>query len=322
MRARKTIVDDYLREVRPLFAPRADVSADASIGRGGLPVRSLAAARGGAGRSRPDAAGLCRDRVAWLLPRRRGRVGVLARRRRICCAASRAACGGSGGLPRRLVWDRQGGLHAGRDARRTRSRRCCGAARRRRGVLPRRATRRPRARSSGCRASWRRSFEPGRRVRQRARLPGAARRLVRRARQRAAAQDAACSGRSTGSSRSGGDGAAAVADAGYRPALGACASPPDPYLRFDTCDYSLDPRLVGRRVEAASARREVLAVALDTGELACRSPPLVRQAPHDHRARARPHARGACAQSARRAARADDEVERRRWPAYDALIPA
>jgi len=25
--------------------------------------------------------------------------------------------------------------------------------------------------------------------------------------------------------------------------------PPDPYLRFDSCDYSLDPGLVGRRVE-------------------------------------------------------------------------
>lgn len=46
--------------------------------------------------------------------------------------------------------------------------------------------------------------------------------------------------------------------------------PPDPYLRFDTCDYSLDPRLVGRRVEARVTEREVLAIALDTGELACR----------------------------------------------------
>jgi len=45
---------------------------------------------------------------------------------------------------------------------------------------------------------------------------------------------------------------------------------PDPYLRFDTCDYSLDPGLVGRRVEARVSDREVLAVALDTGELACR----------------------------------------------------
>jgi transposase len=46
--------------------------------------------------------------------------------------------------------------------------------------------------------------------------------------------------------------------------------PPDPYLRFDTCDYSLDPHLVGRRVEVRASQREVLAVCLDTGELACR----------------------------------------------------
>jgi hypothetical protein len=43
--------------------------------------------------------------------------------------------------------------------------------------------------------------------------------------------------------------------------------PPDPHLRFDTCDYSLDPRLVGRRVEARVSEREVRAVALDSGEL-------------------------------------------------------
>ncbi|HEV8054679.1 MAG TPA: hypothetical protein VGP30_07610, partial [Candidatus Limnocylindrales bacterium] len=42
--------------------------------------------------------------------------------------------------------------------------------------------------------------------------------------------------------------------------------PPDPHLRFDTCDYSLDPGLVGRRVEARVTEREVLAVALDSGE--------------------------------------------------------
>jgi transposase len=45
---------------------------------------------------------------------------------------------------------------------------------------------------------------------------------------------------------------------------------PDPYVRFDTCDYSLDPDLVGRRVEIRITDREVLAVALDSGELACR----------------------------------------------------
>jgi hypothetical protein len=46
--------------------------------------------------------------------------------------------------------------------------------------------------------------------------------------------------------------------------------PADPHLRFDTNDYSLDPNLVGRRVEVRASQREVIAVALDTGELACR----------------------------------------------------
>jgi len=46
--------------------------------------------------------------------------------------------------------------------------------------------------------------------------------------------------------------------------------PPDPFLRVDTNDYSLDPALVGRRVEARVSQSEVLAVALDTGEIACR----------------------------------------------------
>jgi transposase len=46
--------------------------------------------------------------------------------------------------------------------------------------------------------------------------------------------------------------------------------PPDPHLRFDTNDYSLDPNLVGRRVEVRVSHREIMAVALDTGELACR----------------------------------------------------
>jgi len=46
--------------------------------------------------------------------------------------------------------------------------------------------------------------------------------------------------------------------------------PPDPHVRFDTNDYSLDPNLVGRRVEVRVSQREVVAVALDSGELACR----------------------------------------------------
>jgi hypothetical protein len=44
--------------------------------------------------------------------------------------------------------------------------------------------------------------------------------------------------------------------------------PPDPHVRVDTNDYSLDPRLVGRRVEVRASQRQITAVALDTGELA------------------------------------------------------
>jgi transposase len=45
--------------------------------------------------------------------------------------------------------------------------------------------------------------------------------------------------------------------------------PPDPHLRVDTNDYSLDPALVGRRVEVRVDQREIRAVVLDTGEVAC-----------------------------------------------------
>lgn len=44
--------------------------------------------------------------------------------------------------------------------------------------------------------------------------------------------------------------------------------PPDPFLRIDTNDYSLDPALVGRKVEVQVDQRTVRAVVLDTGEVA------------------------------------------------------
>jgi hypothetical protein len=43
-----------------------------------------------------------------------------------------------------------------------------------------------------------------------------------------------------------------------------------PYVRVDRNDYSIDPRFAGRRVEVRVSQTEVTAVALDTGELACR----------------------------------------------------
>ena len=91
--------------------------------------------------------------------------------------------------------------------------------------------------------------------------------------------------------------------------------PADPYLRFDTNDYSLDPALAGRRVEVRVSQTEVTAVCLDTGELAARH--------------ARGHSRvtarsprsstpARCAQ--RRGEPAEPVVEQRPLAAYDALI--
>src|SRR4051812_32573540 len=91
---------------------------------------------------------------------------------------------------------------------------------------------------------------------------------------------------------------------------------PDPYVRVDSNDYSLDPRLVGRRVELRVSQRELLAVALDTGELACRH---VRSFARHRTITALEHAR---ALRELRGAPAEPEVETRPLARYDALIPA
>jgi transposase len=93
--------------------------------------------------------------------------------------------------------------------------------------------------------------------------------------------------------------------------------PPDPYLRFDTNDYSLDPGLAGRRVEARVTDREVLAVALDTGELACRHP---RSFAKHRTITALEHARTLKHQRHERRGSAEPHVEIRSLAAYDALI--
>jgi len=92
--------------------------------------------------------------------------------------------------------------------------------------------------------------------------------------------------------------------------------PPDPYVRVDTCDYSLDPRLVGRRVEVRVSQREVVAVCLDTAESACRHQ---RSFARHRTITALEHAR---ALRELRGAPAEPEVELRPLARYDALIPA
>jgi transposase len=95
--------------------------------------------------------------------------------------------------------------------------------------------------------------------------------------------------------------------------------PVQPFVRVDRNDYSIAPAFAGRRIEVRVSQREVLAVALDTGELACR-----------HR---RSFAGGVTIcdpahqnelerQRARRRGRHEVEVEIRPLARYDQLIPA
>jgi hypothetical protein len=93
--------------------------------------------------------------------------------------------------------------------------------------------------------------------------------------------------------------------------------PQQPYLRWDTNDYSIDPRFAGRRVELRVGQRELVAVALDTGEITAR---------HRHS-----FAKGlTCTDPAhqrelerlRGSRRREPTVETRPLARYDALIPA
>lgn len=95
--------------------------------------------------------------------------------------------------------------------------------------------------------------------------------------------------------------------------------PTQPYLRFDRNDYSLDPRYAGRRAEVTVTQREISATALDTGELVARhsrsfAGHLTFTDP-DHQAELE-RLRGV-----RKTGRFT-EVERRPLDRYDALIPA
>jgi transposase len=95
--------------------------------------------------------------------------------------------------------------------------------------------------------------------------------------------------------------------------------PAQPYLRFDTNDYSLDPRLAGRRVEVRISQRELIAVALDTGELCARH----RRSFAKHLTFTDPaHQAELDRLRGERRRPSEPEVEVRPLAHYDALIPA
>jgi transposase len=95
--------------------------------------------------------------------------------------------------------------------------------------------------------------------------------------------------------------------------------PPQPYLRFDTNDYSLDPRLAGRRVEVRIGQRQIGATALDTGAVAARH----RRSFAKHLTFTDPEHQAALdALRGTRRRGPEVEVELRPLARYDALIPA
>jgi transposase len=95
--------------------------------------------------------------------------------------------------------------------------------------------------------------------------------------------------------------------------------PAQPYLRIDRNDYSIDPRFVGSRIEVRVSQEHITAAALDTGELACRhrrmfAGGLTLTDPAHQTELER--------QRARRRQRHEVDVEIRPLSRYDQLIPA
>lgn len=95
--------------------------------------------------------------------------------------------------------------------------------------------------------------------------------------------------------------------------------PAQPYVRVDRNDYSIDPAFVGRRIEIRISQTEVTAALLDTGELAGRhrrsfAGGLTLTDPAHQTELER--------QRVRRRQRHEVEVEVRPLSRYDALIPA
>jgi len=95
--------------------------------------------------------------------------------------------------------------------------------------------------------------------------------------------------------------------------------PQQPYLRWDRNDYSIDPAFAGRRVEVRVSQTHITATVLDSGELACRHRRVFAggltftdPAHQTELERLR----------VRRRQRHDVDVEVRPLSRYDALIPA
>jgi hypothetical protein len=311
----KTILDDYLREVRPLFERRRTYQRT-TYRPGELlqfdlwePRSEIPVGHGQTRRGWVVTAELCWSRaIAGAL--------VFSKEWQDLAFGMTRCLARFGVLPEKLVWDREGAIHAGGGQPTDAFAGFCGALRVGWLILE---ARDPEAKGALERSHrfMRTNFEPGRsfaneldyqlqldgwcdkvnaRVHRTTRAVIAERLVAERERMRPLP--------------------ARMPDADRRFVV---RVPAQPYLRFDTSDYSLDPRLAGRRVEVRVSQSEITAVALDTGELACRHrrrfarhltfTDPVHQTELDRLRGERRHGR-------------DVEVELRPLARYDALIPA
>ncbi|MCP9491663.1 MAG: IS21 family transposase [Solirubrobacteraceae bacterium MAG38_C4-C5] len=309
--ASKTVVDDYLREVRPLFAP-APRTFQRTVYRPGeicqfdvwQPREEIAVGHGQARRGWVIVACLGYSRAG-------AGVLIFSTQTEDLLAGIAGCLERLGGLPRTLVWDRQAGIH-GHDGRPSEAfaafcgrlrvdwRFCEPADPQAKGAVER------------LQGYAETNFEPGRRfaneldfqdqldawfdrVNERTHKTLRARPVDRLAHELKAMASLP----------------AKLPDCDRRWTM---RVPPDPHLRVDTNAYSLEPALVGRRVEVCVAQRSVTAVALDTGEVACRHARVFAR----HRTiTALEHAR---ALRDGRSAPGETAVELRPLARYDALI--
>jgi hypothetical protein len=311
----KSIFDDYVREVRPrflvprtfqrtIYRPGELVQCDLWEPRELIPVGHGQLRRGWV-----VTAELCWSRVVagalvfsketpdvlWGLGRCLGRIGV---------------------LPEKLVWDREGAIHAGRGRPTDEFAAFCGQLGVGWIILE---ARDPQAKGVLERSHrfMRSNFEPGRRfanhldfqdqfdgwcgrvndrVHRTVRAVPAERLLEERSRMRPLPDR--------------------LPDMDRRQVV---RVPQQPYLRVDRNDYSLDPTFAGRRVELRVSQTDVTATVLDTAELACRH----RRVFAGGLAFTDPaHQTELERLRARRRQRHEIEVEIRPLSRYDALIPA
>jgi transposase len=313
----KTIVDEYVREIRPLFDPprtyQRTIYRPGEICQFDLWQPSLEVPVGH-GQTRPGWV------VVACLGFSRAGAGALVFSKEIpdLLFGIRRCLWSLGGLPQTLVWDRQAGLHAGGGRPTEAFAAFCGQLK-----VGWHFCERGDPEAKGCverlQDFMERSFEPGRRFAneldfqlqldawfaERAN-PRMHKTLRARPSDRLAEELEVM--------------APLPATAPDTDRRWVTRVAPDPYLRVDTNDYSLDPGLVGRRVEVRVSDREVLAVALDTGEIAAQHARMFAR----HRTiTALEHARTLKTQRQDRrrgGGCAEAQVEVRSLATYDALI--